>query len=78
MINVAIVNGVTKKWGNSIGVIIPKDVVEKEHIKEGQKIEIVIMKPDNVLKETFGMMKGEWKESAQKIKNQLRKELYDD
>ena len=69
---------VTKKWGNSIGVIIPSEIAEKEKIKEDQKIEIFIMKPDNVLKETFGMGKGLFKEPTQKIKNDLRKELYDD
>jgi len=32
----------------------------------------------SALKETFGMMKGKWKKSAQEIKDELRKELYDD
>ena len=73
----AVVKTVAKKWGNSIGVLIPKDVIEKESIKDGQKLEIIIMKPDNVLKETFGMAKGMFKDT-QKIKNSLRKELYDD
>ena len=74
----AIVKAIAKKWGNSIGVLIPKDVAEREKIKDGQRLEIVIMKPDNVLKETFGMTKGLFKEPTQKIKDSLRKELYDD
>lgn len=74
-----VVRTVAKKWGNSIGIVIPKDVAEKEHIKDGQKIEVVIMRPNNALKESFGMMKDKWKgKSAQEIKNELRKELYDD
>lgn len=74
----AIVRTVAKKWGNSIGVLIPRDVASKEKIKEGQKLDIIIMKPNNVLKETFGMAKGLFKEPTQKIKDNLRKELYDD
>ncbi len=73
-----VVKTVAKKWGNSIGVVIPKNVAKKEHIKDGQKIEILIMKSNNVLKESFGMMKGKWKEPTQKIKDRMRKELYDD
>ena len=30
----------------------------------------------DILNRTFGMVKGKWKKSAQKIKNQARKELY--
>ena len=74
----AIVKTVAKRWGNSLGVVIPGDVAKKEHIKEGQKVEIIILKPSNALKESFGMMKGIWKESAQKMKDNIRKELYDE
>ena len=26
-----------KKWGSSLGIILPKDIVKKERIVEGQK-----------------------------------------
>lgn len=39
-----------KKWGSSIGIVIPKDVVEKEKIKEGQKIRVFISKPVDMKK----------------------------
>ena len=67
-----------RKWGNSLGVIIPKETVEKEHIKEKEKIRFLIVRDSNVLRETFGMVKGKWKKSAQNIKDQARKELYND
>jgi len=35
----AIVKAIAKKWGNSIGVLIPKDVAEREKIKDGQSLE---------------------------------------
>ncbi len=42
-----------KKWGNSLGVILPKDVAEKEGLKEGEEIEISIRKSSDI-KHLFG------------------------
>ena len=33
----------TKKWGSSLGIIIPKEVVRRERIQEGQEIKINIL-----------------------------------
>ena len=68
----------TKKWGNSLGIVIPKEIVKKEKIREGQKVKVLLVKDRGLLKETFGMMKGKWKEPTQKMKDKLRKELYND
>ncbi len=75
---VTVVKSVAKKWGNSMGILIPMDVVKKEKIKDGQDVEIIIMKSDNTLRKLFGLMKNEWKEPTQKIKDDIKKELYDD
>jgi len=48
----------TKKWGNSIGIIIPKEELNKRNIKEDQEIVITIEKKENPLKELFGFGKG--------------------
>jgi len=69
-------NVITRKWGNSIGVILPKEIVEKEHIKENMRINILISKKSNILNETFGMLKGKMKKSSQQMKDELKKELY--
>ena len=67
-----------KKWGNSFGVVIPREVIEKEDIKEDEDVRLIFVKKSSkVLKETFGMLKGKIKKSTQQIKNELRKELYD-
>ena len=29
---------ITRKWGNSIGITLPKEIVETEHLKEDEKI----------------------------------------
>ncbi len=67
-----------KKWGSSIGIIIPKDVVEKQKIKEGQKIEIILRKPSDVdMDKIFGSLRG-WKKPTDKILKGVDKELWHD
>lgn len=68
---------VTRKWGNSIGIVLPGDFVAKEHIKENEKLEIIVLKKNTVAQEMFGRFKGKWGKSAQEIKDELREELYD-
>ncbi len=67
-----------RKWGNSLGIIIPKETVKRENIREKEKIRFIIVRDSSALKETFGMVKGKWKKSARQIKDQARKELYND
>lgn len=66
----------TRKWGNSIGIIIPKEVVKREKIKSGQKISILLLKDSDVLKKTFGSMRGRVKEPTQRIMDEIDRELY--
>ena len=61
-----------KLFGNSLGFIIPKEIVKKENITLDTTIVIDINK-ENPLKELFGTLK-EWKINTQKFKNELRKE----
>lgn len=63
-----------KEWGNSIGIVLPKDVVMKEHISPNEEITVEI-KQKNILRETFGTLK-EWKINSQKVKDELRKEWF--
>lgn len=46
-----------KKWGNSIGVLIPKEEANILHLKEGQEVAIEITKKENPLRELFGFGK---------------------
>ncbi len=72
-----IVQNELKKWGNSIAVVIPKETVEKEHLKEGEQVTLIIVKESkNVLKKTFGTFK--FNKSGQQMKDEIRKELYND
>jgi bifunctional DNA-binding transcriptional regulator/antitoxin component of YhaV-PrlF toxin-antitoxin module len=59
-----------KKWGNSLGLIIPANVASKEGIKEGDEVEYQLKKCSDV-KELFGKYPMG---NIQEIKNELRKE----
>jgi antitoxin component of MazEF toxin-antitoxin module len=42
-----------KRWGNSFGVVLPKDIVEKEGLREGEEVEISVRRASNI-KQLFG------------------------
>ena len=46
-----------KKWGNSIGVLIPKEEANILNLKEDQEVIIEIRPKENPLKELFGFGK---------------------
>ncbi len=37
-----------KRWGNSYGVVIPKEIVDKEELKEGELVEVSVRKVTDV------------------------------
>ena len=59
-----------KKWGNSVGILLPKEIVEKEKLKVDEKIFIEVVKKAN-LTHIFGSLKG--KTSGQDFKNMVRR-----
>ena len=63
-----------RKWGRSFGVVIPKEKIVDEGIKENETIHLLIGKKSNVLKETFGTYK--FKKSTQKMMRELDKEFW--
>lgn len=64
---------IAKKWGSSIGIIIPKEVVETKKIKENDEI-IIEIKKSVLVRDLFGMFpKITSKETAQELKDEMRK-----
>ena len=61
----------TKKWGNSIGIVIPSETINKLNIKPEERIIIQIERKTNVLKEMFG--KAKFKKSAKKMIEEFRR-----
>jgi len=48
----------TKKWGSSLGVIIPKEIVKEERLQEGQEIRIdILSKKKTTGADIFGKLK---------------------
>lgn len=64
-----------KKWGNSVGIIIPKEVAEKKGIKDNTRVKFAIMDNTDVVAKTFGLL-GHWKEPTSKIMREMRKESW--
>lgn len=63
---------VAKRWGSSIGVIIPNEIVKKEHIVPNGRIRIRFTRiPD--AKTIWDIGPLAINESAQTIKDELRK-----
>ena len=60
---------IAKKWGSSIGVILPKEIVEKQGIRAGDEIVISIFRKGN-LKDIFGKLKTNM--PGQKFKDMAR------
>ena len=59
-----------RKWGNSIGVVFPKEFVEKKHLKVNEKIVVEIVKEAD-LRDIFGSLKR--KASGQEFKDMVRR-----
>ena len=73
-----IIESQIKKWGNSLGIVVPKDVVRKDNLRENKKVRLIILKDGSkALKATFGIAKNKIKKSAQELKDEARKELYE-
>lgn len=44
----------TRKWGNSLGIRIPKEIADEFNIRENEEVFVEIAKKENPLKELFG------------------------
>ncbi|MBI2045327.1 AbrB/MazE/SpoVT family DNA-binding domain-containing protein [Candidatus Pacearchaeota archaeon] len=68
----------TKKWGNSIGMVLPKEIVVRNNIRENQPLKLAILNEEgNVVERSFGKLKGKLKISSQKMKDNLREDETD-
>jgi antitoxin component of MazEF toxin-antitoxin module len=65
----------TKKWGNSLGLIIPKDTVRELGLSEDDEVEIDMVKKNrNVLRELFEFGRGRPRITRKRFL-ELRKEI---
>ncbi len=59
---------VVRKWGNSLGVVIPREEASKEGIKENDEVEVVVRKATDI-RQLFGKYKFK---DLQGVKEELR------
>ncbi|MEK6912669.1 MAG: AbrB/MazE/SpoVT family DNA-binding domain-containing protein [Nanoarchaeota archaeon] len=70
-----------KKWGSSLGIILPKDIVKKERIVEGQKIIVNILSKKITVGDMFRMVeknplpKSKDSRSVREVMAEIDKEL---
>ena len=60
-----------KKWGNSMGIVLPKEIVKNQGIKEGDEIVINVFKKGD-LSDIFGTLKT--KLTGQQLKDLSRRD----
>ncbi len=60
-----------KQWGNSLGVVIPAEVVKKERLKPGEELRLDISRVKS-LPELFGCL-SRFPIDAQKAKDEHRR-----
>jgi len=60
-----------RRIGNSLGIIIPREEVDMDNIKEGDLVEVEVLRCINV-KEMFGSVK--FRKTVQELKDEMRRE----
>lgn len=60
----------TRKWGSSIGMVIPKKVAKELKIRENQEVIVDIKPKENPLKELFGS--GKFSKPTEQILKEIR------
>lgn len=61
-----------RKWGNSMGIVIPSEILRENSLKEGEDVIIEIKKKEGMRK-IFGSLRN-LKIDSQKMKDELRME----
>ncbi|MBI2137174.1 AbrB/MazE/SpoVT family DNA-binding domain-containing protein [Candidatus Woesearchaeota archaeon] len=61
---------VVRKWGNSLGVTLPKELVERQNVREGDILSLPVVIKKASLRNVFGSIKTG--ESGQKFKDRAR------
>ncbi|MBI2151589.1 AbrB/MazE/SpoVT family DNA-binding domain-containing protein [Candidatus Woesearchaeota archaeon] len=62
---------IARKWGNSLGIVIPTEIVQEEGIAENETITVIFHRRPKV-KEFFGLL-SDWKRPTEEIKKDMKK-----
>lgn len=59
-----------RRWGSSLGIVVPRDVVKELHLEAGREV-VIDIDPAGI-EEAFGSLK-DWAVDPQKLKDVLRR-----
>ena len=62
-------DAIARKWGDSLAIILPKEIVKKEKIKRNEKVHLILSRKIDVSK-IWGTLK--LKKTAQQLKDEER------
>ena len=65
-----------KKWGRSLGLVVPMKKIENEGIEENEILEVIITRKENPLKKHFGTHK--FSRSTEEILHEGDRESWDE
>jgi len=63
----------TKRWGNSLAIVIPMEKVRELKLKTGEDVNIKLERKSNILKELFGAI--HFSKSAGELLKDARKNI---
>ena len=61
MVNEMAIEAKAKKWGNSVGIIIPAEAVARLRIHQGETLQLELRKTGSVLRDMFGSSRSKRK-----------------
>ncbi|MBI2139711.1 hypothetical protein HYU14_02215 [Candidatus Woesearchaeota archaeon] len=66
---------VVKEWGNSVGIVIPKEKALREELKANDRVTILLTKESDSLKvkDIFGSVK--WRTPIKRMMDEINKEF---
>lgn len=63
-----------RRWGSSLGAVIPKRVVETAKLRENDVVRIRLETPKSDPTAIIGLLKGRFQKTPQQVKDELRTE----
>ena len=74
--NMQVFETMPKQWGNSLGVTIPRDIVERERLSTTKKVRVfVVAESAGELRKVFGSLK--LKMPTQQAMDEIDREYHD-
>lgn len=66
---------ILRNWGNSLGILVPKEKLKEENIKENQMVKVTITSIRRLrVNDIFGKLK-KWNKSTNKILESVDRDL---